>query len=108
MDRPDSPKIAYEKVGTSYDGALISVIDEKMKENSDHFLHVVDALIKRLSQLESRTCNIECYVDDLKVSAEYNHGRTDGKLRQLENTLREVLITAHCPTIENLLLFFGF
>ncbi|RVX18202.1 hypothetical protein CK203_006430 [Vitis vinifera] len=62
MDRFDSAKAAHEKVGTSYDGALISV---------------------------SRTRNIESYVDELKASTEYNHGRTNGKLKQLENTLRE-------------------
>ncbi|CBI14977.3 unnamed protein product, partial [Vitis vinifera] len=90
MDRFDSAKAAHEKVGTSYDGALISVVDKKMKEHTDTFLHVVDALITRLSQLESRTRNIESYVDELKASTEYNHGRTNGKLKQLENTLREV------------------
>ncbi|XP_034672329.1 uncharacterized protein LOC117903928 isoform X2 [Vitis riparia] len=89
MDCFDSAKAAHEKVGTSYDGALISVVDKKMKEHTDTFLHVVDGLITRLSQLESRTRNIESYVDELKASTEYNHGRTNGKLKQLENTLRE-------------------
>ena len=101
MDCLDSPKSAFE--------ALISVIDEKMKEHTDNFLHVVDDLITRLSHLEGRTRNIENYVDDLKASTEYSHGRTNGKLRQLENTLREVLITTSVPySIIEFLLFISF
>lgn len=98
MDRIDSAKASFEEVGTFYDEALISVIDQKMKEQTDNFLHVVDALITRLSQLGSRTCNIESSVDELKGSTEYHNERTNGQLRQLENTLREVLITVSMPS----------
>ncbi|XP_057514432.1 uncharacterized protein LOC130796148 [Actinidia eriantha] len=84
MDRIDF--IPREKVGME----LVSEIDETIKEHFGKLLHSVDSLSARLSQLESKTYQLESAVDDLKVSAEYDNGRTDRKLRQLENILREV------------------
>ncbi|CAA3014150.1 Hypothetical predicted protein [Olea europaea subsp. europaea] len=61
-----------------------------MKKYADNLMHAMDGVSARLSQLETRTCNLENSVDDLKVSVGNNHGSTDGKLRQLENILGEV------------------
>uniref|UniRef100_A0A5B7BUF4 Putative proline-rich receptor-like protein kinase PERK10 isoform X1 n=1 Tax=Davidia involucrata TaxID=16924 RepID=A0A5B7BUF4_DAVIN len=85
-DRIDSVKVTREKIGM----ALISEIDRMMKDHVNNLLHAVDGISARLSQLETKTRQLENAVDDLKDSTEYNHGRTDGKLRQLENMLREV------------------
>ncbi|KAK3228136.1 hypothetical protein Dsin_007998 [Dipteronia sinensis] len=83
--------VGDEKVGT-FDGAdLVSEIDHKIKEQIDNVLYAVEGLSARVTQLETRTCKMENTVDDLKESIEYNHGRTDGKLRELENILREVV-----------------
>lgn len=70
--------------------ALASEIHQTMKEHFDNLLRSVDGLSARLSQIESKINQLENAVDNLKISAEYNNGRTDGKLRQLENILREV------------------
>ncbi|CAI9752626.1 unnamed protein product [Fraxinus pennsylvanica] len=72
------------------DASLVSEIDRAMKKYSDNLMHAMDGVSARLSQLETRTRNLENSVDDLKVSVGNNHGSTDGKLRQLENILREV------------------
>lgn len=61
-----------------------------MKEHNDEVLHAVEGVSARLSQLETRTRQLENAVDDMKESLEHNHGKTDGKLRELENLLREV------------------
>ncbi|KAL7191910.1 hypothetical protein ACSBR2_023896 [Camellia fascicularis] len=91
MDYIDSVKVTREKVGMEF----VSEINQTIKEHFENLLHVVDGLSARLSQLESKTHQLENAVDDLKVSAEYNSGRTDGKLRQLENILREVQDDIH-------------
>jgi len=62
-----------------------------MKKHMENMLNVLEGVSARLSQLETRTHHLENSVDDLKVSVGNNHGSTDGKLRQLENILREVL-----------------
>jgi hypothetical protein len=46
-----------------------------------------------VSQLESRTHQIENVVDDIKESMDFNQGKTDGKLREIKNILVEVLLT---------------
>lgn len=65
-------------------------IDKTMKKHADNLLHVLDGVSARLTQLESRTRHLEESVDDLKISVGNNHGNNDGKMRQLENILREV------------------
>lgn len=61
-----------------------------MKDHNDNVLHAVERVSARLSQLETRTRQLENAVEDMKESLEYNHGKTDAKLRELENLLREV------------------
>ncbi|XP_042501913.1 velvet complex subunit B-like [Macadamia integrifolia] len=90
LDPNESAKVSLEKEQGAYDVATVSEIDRTMKKHADNLLQVLEGVSARLSQLESRTRHLECSVDDLKVSAGNNHGSTDGKLRQLENILREV------------------
>lgn len=56
-----------------------------MKELTNKLLHAIEDLSGRLSQLESKMYYLENSMNDLKVCNEYNHGKTDGKLKQLEN-----------------------
>ncbi|KAL9375380.1 hypothetical protein Peur_032259 [Populus x canadensis] len=90
MDCIDSAKFSTEKVGIFSNAALIFEIDVKMKEHADILLHSVECLSTRVSQLESRTRQIENFVDDLKESMDFNQGKTDGKLREIKNILVEV------------------
>ncbi|KAK0588693.1 hypothetical protein LWI29_004236 [Acer saccharum] len=72
------------------DAAIVSEIDQTMKKYADNLLHVLEGVSARLTQLETRTRNLENSVDDLKVSVENNHGSTDEKMKQMENIMREV------------------
>ncbi|XP_020599390.1 proline-rich receptor-like protein kinase PERK10 [Phalaenopsis equestris] len=71
-------------------GASVEDVENTVKKYADIILHSLEGMGSRLSQLESRTCILENSVDDLKVSIGNNYGSLDGKLRQLENILREV------------------
>ncbi|CAM8902035.1 unnamed protein product [Rhodiola kirilowii] len=74
----------------AHDESILSEIDRTMKKYADDLLHALEGVSARLTQLETRTRNLENSVDDIKVSVGNNHGSTDGKMRQLENILREV------------------
>ncbi|KAA8548135.1 hypothetical protein F0562_004604 [Nyssa sinensis] len=90
LDSIEPAKVILEKDRNVFDAALVSEIDQTMKKHADNLLHALEGVSARLSQLESRTRHLENSVDDLRVSVGNNHGSTDGKLRQLENILREV------------------
>lgn len=90
LDSIESAKVILEKDRKVYDAAIVSEIDRTMKKHADSLLHALEGVSARLSQLESRTHHIENSIDDLKVSVGNNHGSTDGKMRQLENILRDV------------------
>ncbi|KAG8384856.1 hypothetical protein BUALT_Bualt04G0161900 [Buddleja alternifolia] len=77
------------------DVSMVSEIDRTMKKYVDDLMHAMDSMSARLSQLETRARSLENSVDDLKVSVENNHGKTDGKMRLLENILREVQTGVH-------------
>ncbi|XP_052196467.1 protein transport protein SEC31 [Diospyros lotus] len=83
-------KVISEKDRKANNAALVSEIDQAMKKHVDNLLHALEAVSARISQLESRTRHLEDTMDDLKVSLGNNHGNTDGKLRQLDNIVREV------------------
>ncbi|PKI59103.1 pollen-specific leucine-rich repeat extensin-like protein 1 [Punica granatum] len=89
---PSQPQTSADagKVRSSFDEALLSLIDRRMKEHTDEVLHAVNSVSAQLTQLESRTRRMENAVDDLKESLNSYHGRADGKLRELEHLLREV------------------
>lgn len=83
-----SKNLDYAEAGDSHVAALI---DRKMKELGETLVHAVLGLSSRLSQLETRTRQLDSSIDDLKDSVEFNHGRSDGKLGDLEIVLREVV-----------------
>ncbi|KAG8385489.1 hypothetical protein BUALT_Bualt03G0050700 [Buddleja alternifolia] len=62
---------------------------EALQKYADNLIYAIDGLSARVSQLETRTHNLENSVDDMKVSLGNNHGSIDGKMRQMENILRE-------------------
>lgn len=90
FDSLEPAKVILEKDHKSVDPALMSEIDRTMKKYADNLMHALDGISARLTQLESRTRHFENSVDDLKVSVGNNFGSSDGKMRQLENILREV------------------
>lgn len=90
FDSFEPTKVILEKDHNAVDPNFVSEIDRTMKKYADNLLHALDGISARLSQLESRTRHLEHSVDDLKVSVGNNYGSSDGKMRQLENILREV------------------
>ncbi|XP_077219799.1 uncharacterized protein LOC143853991 [Tasmannia lanceolata] len=90
LEPHESTKVTLEEDMSAYDTATVSEIDRTMKKHADNLLHALDGVSARLSQLETRTRLIESSVDDLKLLIGNNHGSNDGRLRQLENILREL------------------
>ncbi|CAJ1946659.1 unnamed protein product [Sphenostylis stenocarpa] len=90
LDSVEPAKVIVEKDRSASDTSILSEIDRTMKKHMENMLNVLEGVSARLTQLETRTHHLENSVDDLKVSVGNNHGITDGKLRQLENILREV------------------
>ncbi|XAR58212.1 hypothetical protein NMG60_11026625 [Bertholletia excelsa] len=88
-------KVILEKDHNANNAALMSEIDRMMKKHTDNLMHVLEGVSARISQLESRSRHLENSMDDLKTSFESNHGSSEGKLRQLENILREVQADVH-------------
>ena len=97
LDSGDLAKFMQEKDRSVFDATIMSEIDQTMKKHADNLLHVLEGVSARLTQLESRTRNLENSVDGLKVSVENNNGSTDGRMRQLENILREVCYQSILP-----------
>ncbi|KAM6550043.1 hypothetical protein CsatB_021719 [Cannabis sativa] len=90
LDSLEPTKFILEKDQSACNSTIVAEIDKTMKKHADNLLHVLEGVSARLTQLESRTRHLEESVDDLKTSVGNNHGNTDGKMRQLENILREV------------------
>lgn len=90
FDSVEPSKAVMDKDRNVIDAALISEIDRTMKKHADNLMHALEGVSARLSQLESRSRNLENSVDDLRTVFGNNHGNTDGKLRQIENIVREV------------------
>ncbi|KAL2335731.1 hypothetical protein Fmac_016944 [Flemingia macrophylla] len=90
LDSVEPAKVIVEKDRSAFDATMLSEIDRTMKKHMENMLYVLEGVSSRLTQLETRAHHLENCVDDLKVSVGNNHGSTDGKLRQLENILREV------------------
>ena len=83
-------KVSHEEERSNIATVTIADIDRTMKKYSDNLLHALEGVSSRLSQMESRTHRLETSVDDLKVTIGNYNGSTDGKLRHVENMLREV------------------
>ncbi|MQL72609.1 hypothetical protein Taro_004921 [Colocasia esculenta] len=90
LEAHDSSKVIHEKHKEANDASMMVEFDRTVKKYADNLLHALEGVSSRLSQLEGRTHNLESAVGDLKLSVANNNGSTDGKLRQLENILREV------------------
>lgn len=90
LDSVEPAKFILEKDHNSSDGTIVSEIDRTIKKYVDDMLHVLENVSARITQLDTRTRNLENSIDDLKVSVGNNHGSTDGKMRLMENILREV------------------
>ncbi|BBG95992.1 Protein of unknown function D [Prunus dulcis] len=90
LDSIKPSELILDKDQNVPDATIVSEIDRTMKKHVDSLLHVLEGVSEKLTQLESRTCHLENSVDDLKISVGNNHGNTDGKMRQLENVLRDV------------------
>uniref|UniRef100_A0A7N0TJ09 DUF1421 domain-containing protein n=1 Tax=Kalanchoe fedtschenkoi TaxID=63787 RepID=A0A7N0TJ09_KALFE len=69
---------------------LIPIINHKMDEHVGKMLHVVESLSLRLSEMDSKSSQLETSVDQLNGSLKWQHERTHEKLRQLEGILKEV------------------
>ncbi|TKW25210.1 hypothetical protein SEVIR_3G101000v4 [Setaria viridis] len=83
-------KVSHEEERSNFSAVTIVDIDRTMKKYADNLLHALEGVSSRLSQLEDRTYHLENSVGELKLTIGNNNGSTDGKLRQFENTLREV------------------
>lgn len=92
LDSIEPSKLVPDKVQDVSNTTIISEIDRTMKKHADTLLHVIQGVSARLTQLETRTHNLENLVDDLKLSVDNTHGSTDGKMRQLINILVEVTL----------------
>ncbi|XP_027074239.1 uncharacterized protein [Coffea arabica] len=90
FDSFEPGRVILEKDQNVVDPKLVSEIDRTMKKYADNLMHGLDSVSARLTQLESRTRHLENSLDELKVSVGTNHGSSDGRMRQLENILREV------------------
>ncbi|CAH9067953.1 unnamed protein product [Cuscuta europaea] len=86
----ESVKVIVEKNENRFDSTLISEIDHILKKYTDNLLHALEGASAQISQLETRSRRIESSMDDLKLAVGDYFGSTDGKLRHLENLVREV------------------
>ncbi|KAL6848110.1 hypothetical protein ACP4OV_022238 [Aristida adscensionis] len=83
-------KVSHEEDRSNFAAVTMADIDRTMKKYSDNLLHALEGVSSRLSQMEGRTHQLENSVDELKLTIGNYNGSTDGKLRHLENMLREV------------------
>ncbi|XWS40706.1 hypothetical protein CRYUN_Cryun17cG0018400 [Craigia yunnanensis] len=95
LDFIEPANVILEKDQNAFDTSIVAVIDRTMKKHTDNLMHMLESVSARLTQLESRTRHLETSVDDVKVSVVNNHGSIDGKMRQLENILKEVQTGVH-------------
>uniref|UniRef100_A0A0A9D312 DUF1421 domain-containing protein n=1 Tax=Arundo donax TaxID=35708 RepID=A0A0A9D312_ARUDO len=83
-------KVSHKEERINFNAVTIVDIDRTMKKYADNLLQALEGVSSRLSHLEDRTYYLETSVGELKLTIGNNNGGTDGKLRQFENTLREV------------------
>lgn len=95
LDANEPAKVILEKDHEVINESLLPEIDRIMKKYVNHLMHALDGVTARLLQLETKTRNLESSMDDLKLSVGDNHRSTDGKLRQMENIVREVRTGVH-------------
>ncbi|KAM0920747.1 hypothetical protein ACQ4PT_007314 [Festuca glaucescens] len=83
-------KVSHEEERSNFNAVTIADIDRTMKKYADNLLHALEGVSSRLAQLEGRTHHLEGSIGEFKLTVGNYNGSTDGKLRQFENTLREV------------------
>jgi hypothetical protein len=90
-DNPSSYDQAGHTEKESVEWAIVvATVERTMKKYADNLLHVLEGMSGRLSQLEFNSQRIEHTVQEFKVESADKHGAADGKLRSLENMIREV------------------
>jgi L-tryptophan--pyruvate aminotransferase len=93
-DNPSSYDQAGHTEKESVEWAIVvATVERTMKKYADNLLHVLEGMSGRLSQLEFNSQRIEHTVQEFKVESADNHGAADGKLRSLENIIREVILS---------------
>lgn len=90
LDSLAPAKLIVDKDLKTVDSSLLFEIDHTVKDYADNLLHAIESMSARLSQVETRSRQIESSLDGLKLSVDNNNGSTDGKLRLVENIFREV------------------
>lgn len=89
-EHTEPAKTRQENNRAPYDLVTVEAVEHIMKQYTGNLLHALEGVSGRLSHLESTTRHLETSLGDLKMTVENNHGATDGKLRLLENHIREV------------------
>ncbi|KQK02888.1 hypothetical protein BRADI_2g04297v3 [Brachypodium distachyon] len=84
--------VSHEDDRSNFGQVTVADIDRTMKKYSDNLFHALEGVSSRLLQLERRTHHLENSVDEFNLTIGNYNGSTDGKLRQLENMLREVQV----------------
>lgn len=92
LEEHEASKVIHDKIKDAYSTVNGTEIDHTVKNFTDVLLHTLEGVSSRLAQLEDRTYDLEGAMDELKLCIGNRIGNTDGKLRQLENILREVSI----------------
>lgn len=90
LESHELTKTSHEKEKSAHDIAFVVEIDHTVKRYADNLMNALEGLSSRLSKIESRTHHMENSVDELKVAIENNNGSTNGKLKQIEDVLKEV------------------
>lgn len=86
----DSYKVIHEKSKDACDTNILIEFDRTVKKYADNLMHALEGVSSRLSQLEGKTHTLESALDDMKLTISIHNGSSDGKLKQLENIMREV------------------
>ncbi|KAJ8465238.1 hypothetical protein OPV22_027790 [Ensete ventricosum] len=90
LESHELTKTSHGKEKSSHDISFVAEIDHTVKRYADNLMNALEGLSSRLSKIESRTHHMENSVDELKVAIGNNNGGTDGKLKQIENVVKEV------------------
>lgn len=80
----------WEHDKAHYETATIEAVESTMKKHGDNLVNSLEGICGRLTKLEHKTHHLESSVRELKISVGNSHGETDGRMRSLENILREV------------------
>lgn len=80
----------WEHDKAHYETATIEAVESTMKKHGDNLVNALEGICGRLTKLEHKTHHLESSVRELKISVGNSHGETDGRMRSLENILREV------------------